>query len=152
MPDTQTARALIAAEIGGDVELTARDAVVRLRFPSERLVLPHSPVTSVQAVWVGDTELLEGYTVTNFALVRAAGQTWPAGIDITVDYTTGWLEGEEPVKIQAALQMVMRYLATDPASGISQVKMGDNSVTRDTSVLIPPLAKILVAEWVRPQP
>jgi hypothetical protein len=152
MPDTQTARALLAAEIRGDIDLTARDAVVRLRFPSERLVLPHSPVTAVQAVWVGDTELTEGFSFTNFALVRAPGQLWPAGVDITVDYSTGWLEGEEPVKIQAALGMVTRYLATDPASGISQVKVGDNSVTRDTSVLIPPLAKILVAEWVRPQP
>ena len=146
------ARALVAAEIGGDLVLTSYvGAKVRLRFAQPFLELPASPVTSVQCVRVGPVVIdATEYDVHRFGIQKADGW-WPTGVVITVDFQTGWALDEEPQAFKQALQLTDSHLATSPETGIVEVRIGDQTVKRVASNgSIPVQAAGLVRAWRKP--
>ena len=127
---SDAARALIAAEIGGDLTLTEHLAKVKLRHPNAFIELADHPVTMVQEVRVGDAVVDVGeYGFNRFGVERLA-TWWPANVPITVSYKTGWTPGEEPLDIKQALAMTDAWLGTNPETGITEVRAGDDVVRR----------------------
>ena len=146
------ARALVAAEIRGDLTRTSYvGARVRLRFAQPFLELPAGPVTSVERVMVGPLLVAEAeYDVLRFGIQKADGW-WPTGCVITVDFTTGWVLDEEPQPLKQALQLTDAWLETNPETGIVEVKIGDQTVKRALpSSNIPSAAADLVRTWRKP--
>ena len=146
---SEAARALIAAEIGGDLALTEHLAKVRLRNPNAFIELADHPVTSVQEVRVGDAVVdLGEYGFNRFGLERLA-TWWPANVRITVSYKTGWTPGEEPLDIKQAEAMIDTWLETEPETAVKSFSTGGLSVSREV-VDMPAPARALLRKWVRP--
>ena len=143
---------MVAAEMNGDLSLTVYESVkVKLRTSAPFIELPVTPVTSVQRVKLGDSVLEPTeYEVHCFGIQKADGW-WPAHCTITIDYMTGWATGQEPNEIKQALILTDKYLATDPESGITEVRMGDQTVKRVApDARIPNVASSLVRKWTKP--
>ena len=146
---SDAARALIAAEIGGELDLTPRTAVLKLRHAGAFLELPASPVTSVQEIKVGEGVLGPTEYGFNRFGVEKLDTWWPAGVRITVSYQTGWAEGQAPPDIAKAEVMIDAWLETEPETAVKSFSTGGLSVSREV-VDLPPMAKSLLRKWVRP--
>lgn len=151
MPIEDQARSLVATILNGDLNLVEHTLQLHtLRFPATVLPLRRAPATSVATVRIDGANVPpENYSLTPFALIREDGQAWPAA-NIRVSYTSGWEEGEEPADVKAALDLAEQWLATNPGTGITSVRIGNESATRATSEdgTGPAAIEALIRRWI----
>lgn len=146
------ARALIKAILNGNLsQVTHTAEVMRLAHASKHLPVAHAPITEVSTVQVGTSSVLtgdtDGWTFTPFQLVRTPGYHWPAGVNITVTYKTGWPAGDEPEVVQEAIALATAWFDTNPAAGVSSFSAGGESVSVDHDRSMG-LIKSLLRRWV----
>lgn len=157
MPDavlpSERARALVSAELRGDITFAAHEDSYVLSRRAQLLELDHHPVTKVTLVKVaGQSYAASSHRVTPFGIERR-GLWWPENTLIEVNYQTGWAAGEEPAEIRQALELIDEWLATDPAQGLASVEMGNVKVSRGLTLygIVPDvLVKKLVDTYRRP--
>jgi hypothetical protein len=146
---TLQARALVASLLNGDLDQREHTLQAHtMRVPSPVLPLRVTPVTSVTTITINGSTVDAGdYSFTPFALVREDGD-WPVGRAL-VTYTTGWVEGLEPIAVQEAITLAAAWLAANPGSGVTQYREGAEAATVDSQAGLGSI-RALLNPWVRP--
>ena len=149
-----TAEALVAVFLGTDtlaVNAANTEDVTppRNRDTIETTLSPVTTLTSVTYNSAADT--VAGTTASKWIVKATNG--FSSGVKYTINYASGWNTGSMPTSIKKAICAVAANVVNGGGQGTAGETVGDYSRSMnpmESSEMIPPVARELLAPWRRP--